>query len=410
MIGPSSSHTAGAARLARVARSIVGKPYNKVEFYLHGSFAQTYKGHGTDRALVAGALGFNESDDRLCTSFAIADEMGLAYSFQPVELEGAHENTVMMKFYQDDKLLSTITGSSIGGGNIIITNIDGFDIQFSGKFTTIILKHRDQKGIVGEVGTTLLADRINIANMSLNRTGKGLEATTIIETDEPVSDHTIELLKQIEGVLDINQYLGGAPVYNFGYELLAVAKEKNMRISEVVLLNETEQTGRTPEEVKNRLWDYYEVMVNSATSAIEQPRDTMGMMIKGDAQKMNKYMLSGNTISGDFMNKMMARALSCSEVNASMGPARCRPPPVPPAADTPAFSPGPSRSTAAGGRGSPKTSPRPWKTRPATHSKRHAPFHRRGSPAVSSHTTSNSAASLRQISARPRRYVSVHVS
>ena len=136
MIGPSSSHTAGAARLARVARSIVGKPYNKVEFYLHGSFAQTYKGHGTDRALVAGALGFNESDDRLCTSFAIADEMGLAYSFQPVELEGAHENTVMMKFYQDDKLLSTITGSSIGGGNIIITNIDGFDIQFSGKFTT----------------------------------------------------------------------------------------------------------------------------------------------------------------------------------------------------------------------------------------------------------------------------------
>ena len=203
MIGPSSSHTAGAARLARVARSIVGKPYNKVEFWLHGSFAQTYKGHGTDRALVAGALGFNESDDRLCTSFEIADQMGLAYSFQPVELEGAHENTVMMKFYQDDKLLSTITGSSIGGGNIIITNIDGFDIQFSGKFTTIILKHRDQKGIVGEVGTTLLADRINIANMSLNRTGKGLEATTIIETDEPVSDHTIELLKQIEGVLDI---------------------------------------------------------------------------------------------------------------------------------------------------------------------------------------------------------------
>ena len=108
-------------------------------------------------------------------------------------------------------------------------------------------------------------------------------------------------------------------MYNFGYELLAVAKEKNMRISEVVLLNETEQTGRTPEEVKNRQWDYYEVMVNSATSAIEQPRDTMGMMIKGDAQKMNKYMLSGNTISGDFMNKMMARALSCSEVNASMG-------------------------------------------------------------------------------------------
>ena len=113
MIGPSSSHTAGAARLARVARSIVGKPYNKVEFYLHGSFAQTYKGHGTDRALVAGALGFNESDDRLCTSFAIADEMGLAYSFQPVELEGAHENTVMMKFYQDDKLLSTITAISL---------------------------------------------------------------------------------------------------------------------------------------------------------------------------------------------------------------------------------------------------------------------------------------------------------
>lgn len=202
MIGPSSSHTAGAARLARVARSIVGKPYNKVEFYLHGSFAQTYKGHGTDRALVAGALGFNESDDRLCTSFAIADEMGLAYSFQPVELEGAHENTVMMKFYQDDKLLSTITGSSIGGGNIIITNIDGF-VSSSLENSPPSSSNTGIKRALWERWAPPFWPTVNIANMSLNRTGKGLEATTIIETDEPVSDHTIELLKQIEGVLDI---------------------------------------------------------------------------------------------------------------------------------------------------------------------------------------------------------------
>ena len=195
MIGPSSSHTAGAARLARVARSIVGKPYNKVEFYLHGSFAQTYKGHGTDRALVAGALGFNESDDRLCTSFAIADEMGLAYSFQPVELEGAHENTVMMKFYQDDKLLSTITGSSIGGGNIEIQSINGMDVSFGCDYPTLLIFHQDRPGVISSVTGVLAEHEINIAFMKVFRNSRWQNACMVIETDGEVEDCLVEQIR-----------------------------------------------------------------------------------------------------------------------------------------------------------------------------------------------------------------------
>ncbi|KMT20838.1 L-serine dehydratase, beta chain SdhB [Clostridium cylindrosporum DSM 605] len=129
MIGPSSSHTAGAARLGKVARGVVGEDFKKVEFYLHGSFAETYKGHGTDRALAAGILGMETDDERLRTAIQLAESKGIELKYIPTDLGDEHPNTVKMVFYMNDGSTKTITGSSIGGGNMVITNIDGEKID-----------------------------------------------------------------------------------------------------------------------------------------------------------------------------------------------------------------------------------------------------------------------------------------
>lgn len=203
MIGPSSSHTAGAAKLGRVAKGIIGMPYDEVKFYLHGSFAKTYRGHGTDKALVAGVLGFDESDERLRNSFAIAKEQGLAFSFEPIELENAHENTVRMVFYRQGEKVSSVTGSSIGGGNIIITRFDGFDVEFTGKMPTIIIKHLDKAGTIGNVSTLLGRAGINIATMSVSRRSRGDKASMLIETDDNITDAIVSELEQIPNIISV---------------------------------------------------------------------------------------------------------------------------------------------------------------------------------------------------------------
>lgn len=203
MIGPSSSHTAGAAKLAKIARGIIGASYDEVKFYLHGSFAQTYKGHGTDRALLAGALGFDESDEKLRDAFELADKMGLKYSFEPIELENAHENTVKMVFYKNGEKVNSVTGSSIGGGNIIITRFDGFDVEFNGKFPTIIIKHHDRPGAIASVATVLGAAGINIATMKVSRRSRGDKASMLIETDDNIDISIAEELQKMDNIISV---------------------------------------------------------------------------------------------------------------------------------------------------------------------------------------------------------------
>ncbi len=183
MIGPSSSHTAGAARLARVARQIVAAPFTHVQFGLHGSFAKTYRGHGTDRALVAGVLGFREDDERLADSFALAQQAGLTWEFVEADLEGMHENSVRMRFSLADGSIQEIIGSSIGGGQIVIRSIDGFETEYSAQSSALIIRQYDRPGVVSEVSGVLAANRINIAVMRVSRSAKGETAFCVIETD-----------------------------------------------------------------------------------------------------------------------------------------------------------------------------------------------------------------------------------
>lgn len=203
MIGPSSSHTAGAARLARIGRLIAQKPFHHVSFGLHGSFAKTYKGHGTDKALVAGASGLKENDERLVEALVIAKEQDLTYDFHEIELEGMHENSVEMSFLMADGTVNKIVGSSIGGAQIIIRRINDFDVEFSANTTTLVIQQIDKKGIVSEVSRVLAKHDINIGIMKLSRKTKGDVACCMIEIDEPIAKDVVEQIRSLTGILGV---------------------------------------------------------------------------------------------------------------------------------------------------------------------------------------------------------------
>ena len=201
MIGPSSSHTAGAARLGKIAKEIVGTDFNKVVFYLHGSFAKTFEGHGTDKALVAGILGMDPSDELLSKSFEIADSQGIEYIFVEADLGYEHPNTVkiVFKFEEDEDIY--ITGSSIGGGNILITDINGNRVEFSGDYPTALIKYVDQKGVISKISAILSYNEINIATMKVVRDNN--IATMIIETDSNIDEKVIKEIEKLDDILYI---------------------------------------------------------------------------------------------------------------------------------------------------------------------------------------------------------------
>lgn len=203
MIGPSSSHTAGAARLARIARLIVAEPFDHVSFGLHGSFAQTYKGHGTDRALVAGALGLAEDDERIVDAFALAKQAGLGWDFYPVELQNVHENSVKITFSMRDGGKQEIIGSSIGGGQIIVCAINGFLTDISAQSSTLVISQNDRRGVISDVSRVLAEVGMNIGTMKVSRVARGETAFCIIETDGPIDDAVVTRLRGVNNVLSV---------------------------------------------------------------------------------------------------------------------------------------------------------------------------------------------------------------
>ncbi|WMJ85034.1 L-serine ammonia-lyase, iron-sulfur-dependent subunit beta [Oscillospiraceae bacterium LTW-04] len=203
MIGPSSSHTAGAARLARIARTIVAGSFDHVSFGMHGSFAQTYRGHGTDRALVAGVLGFPEDDERISNAFALGEQAGLTWDFHPIELLNVHENSVKMTFFMKDGSRQEIIGSSVGGGQIIICEINGFLTDISAQSSTLVISQNDRRGVISDVSRVLAEVGMNIGTMKVSRHARGETAFCIIETDASIDDAVVARLKQVNNVLSV---------------------------------------------------------------------------------------------------------------------------------------------------------------------------------------------------------------
>ena len=204
MIGPSSSHTAGAVRIGKIVSSIFGEDPTEVEFQLFNSFAKTYRGHGTDLALVAGILGMDTDDPRIPNSLEIAHERGIriVWSIQK-ESNAPHPNTTTITVKNDHKTIS-VTGISIGGGNIQVTELNGFSISLNMNTPTIIIVHQDVPGMIAHVTEALSRYDINIAQMNVTREKAGEKAIMIIEVDSRNCDEAIELIRQIPHLHNVN--------------------------------------------------------------------------------------------------------------------------------------------------------------------------------------------------------------
>ena len=195
MVGPSSSHTAGAVRLANLARLVADQPIVSVEFVLYNSFAQTYQGHGTDRGLIAGILGYGVNDERIRDAFALAQEHGLNYQITP--FTGANNyppNTVVFHMTLADGQHCRVVGHSTGGGKVHVSKINDHNLSLRGEMPTLILFYKDQPGMIWKVTKALAQRDINIATLTCNRNQRGVDAFMIITLDSlPPPDAVAEI-------------------------------------------------------------------------------------------------------------------------------------------------------------------------------------------------------------------------
>lgn len=206
MIGPSSSHTAGAARIGRVARTIFGVQPESVIISLYGSFAETYKGHGTDVALVGGLLDFDTSDTRIPLSLNLAKAAKMDVMFIEEEAISDHPNTARLQLKAGEKEME-IVGISIGGGTIQIVELNGFKLNLSGMNPAILVVHNDRYGSIAGVTNLLTKYHVNIGHMEVSRKEKGKVALMAIETDENISDEVIEEIKGLPNVLQVTRMM-----------------------------------------------------------------------------------------------------------------------------------------------------------------------------------------------------------
>ena len=203
MIGPSSSHTAGALRIAHLAGKLAHSKILSVTFILYGSFAWTYHGHGTDRALVGGILGFLPDDERIRDSFRLADDAGLNYQFiENTTEKDIHPNTVDIILHCENDRKIELRGESVGGGNAVIRRLNGVDIALTGTYPTLIVHHTDRKGVLAYITTVCSGIDLNIAFMKVYRKAKGDSAYAIIEVDSPILPSIVDVLMCHDAIID----------------------------------------------------------------------------------------------------------------------------------------------------------------------------------------------------------------
>lgn len=206
MVGPSSSHTAGAVKIGYVSRKLMAQPIRRAEILLYGSFLATGKGHGTQLAIVAGLLGMKPDDSRIPHSFELAKENNMEVVIGEAELREAHPNSVQLILTGMDGKRLEIVGESIGGSRINIASIDGLSANFSGDYPTLIVHNLDQPGHVAEVTSMLAHKSVNIATLQLYRASRGGHAVMVLECDQEIPRESIEWLAHLEGIEKVTYY------------------------------------------------------------------------------------------------------------------------------------------------------------------------------------------------------------
>lgn len=201
MVGPSSSHTAGAARIGYVGRKLLGFQPARADIALHGSFAATGAGHGTDKAIVAGLLGMKPDDPGIAHSFRLAEERRMEVHVHTVDLRDAHPNTAVLTLIGSRGRTVVVSASSLGGGRIRVNSIDGLNASFDGDLPTLVIRGEDRPGIVSEVSSCLAGHGANIAAMQLYRDHRGGLSVMVIECDDHLTDGILDDIGLLGGVV-----------------------------------------------------------------------------------------------------------------------------------------------------------------------------------------------------------------
>ena len=202
MIGPSSSHTAGAVRIGQLARTLFGRTPDSAVLRFYGSFAKTYRGHATDVAAVAGLLGLPTDDPRIPQSIELARQQGIALTFIAEEAIPAHPNTLTIEL-ADGRGTFRATGVSLGGGLVQMTEVDGFSLKLSGDSPALLIFHRDAYGTIAAITQQLARAQVNINHMEVSRSERGKTALMVIETDEKVEPEVVGHMESQSNVFKI---------------------------------------------------------------------------------------------------------------------------------------------------------------------------------------------------------------
>ncbi len=349
MVGPSSSHTAGALRIASMVRSLCLAEPVRVEFSLLGSFAHTLSGHGTDKALVAGMLGFAADDLRIRDSFALAEQAGLSFSFAPLPdaTDYEHPNTIDIRVIDAAGNEMAVRGESVGGGAAVIRRIDGIDVRITGESTSVVVRQRDEAGVLAHIAACISERGVNIATTRLYRERKGAVAYTVLETDEGVGPEAKAAIEAHPAILDVRVIPGDArgagsadgrrqteaadaagALERFreldfpnAAALLAWCEAHGATLSEAFLEREATlaaSLGRT-DGARAYLAGALDVMRRSAQRPREEALPSMGGLIGGEARKLAALDARGGSACDAQLSDAVAFSMAVLETNASMG-------------------------------------------------------------------------------------------
>lgn len=346
MVGPSSSHTAGALRIAQMVRGLLDGEPTRAEITLYGSFAHTYRGHGTDKALVAGLLGLHTDDLRIRDSFELASERGLDFRIVPdTKTKPPHPNCVDITASDEHGNTVDARGISVGGGAAQLTRIDGIDVSITGEFNALLVHQIDTPGVLAHIAQTMGKRGVNIGTTIMHRAQRGGEAFTVLEIDDPVPQEAIDEVLEHPSIISLrfipadglNRPLSDADPrsastadldtfesldFATAADLLAFCTHRDIAISEAFRLREEallRSKGEKADTWKAYLIRVLSVMRASVDQPILHPTSSMGGLIGGEAQRVHELHEQSAGILGDVMSAATTFALAVLETNASMG-------------------------------------------------------------------------------------------
>lgn len=347
MIGPSSSHTAGACRIANWARLINGNVTPSfVRFTLYGSFSKTTSGHGTDRALLAGLLGFNVDDVRIRQAFSEAALAHMKYEYvYDKETLVEHPNTVRVEMFDAQNNCKSVVGQSLGGGRAKISEINGIKVDFSGRLNTIVVEQIDQAGVLAYITQCLSAENVNIAFLNLFREKKGAKAYTFVETDSLIPEQALAELHKLSAIKRIlvlrnenveeqaktqdemasveancESYQLEDYLFANAVDLLAACTKFNISISEFMIRREIAISHLPRQQIIEKMAYVWDTMQAAIAIALEKPERSMGKLIGGEAKQLNDFLNKQAQVPGGLeIGKGLAYALATLEHNACMG-------------------------------------------------------------------------------------------